>query len=352
LLTQEIATLRALRTSVGGGAQVIESAVASATPAVPNTRRAVEIGFVIALLLGIGAVFVAENGDRRLRTPEALERLTNMPLLGTIARSAFSPNRRRSGRDDDAFQMLRASLTYLNVDRSLPSIAIVSPGPEDGKTTVAVGLAIATARAGRRAVLVDADLRRPGVCARLGITATSGLAAVLAKESQLSEVLVEHPVDAPEGGHLLVLPAGDPPPNPSALLGSQEMRTLLGKLEAQADLVIVDTPAALAVGDALPLLHNVSGVMMIVRMNQSSRVAVERLQQVISSAGSAVIGVVATACRAADGYEDYGYYAGTRKRRGLRSALRLRRRRPSTPTPAVTTNASAASAPPSAAQPE
>jgi succinoglycan biosynthesis transport protein ExoP len=326
-LSQQITTLRALRESTGGGAQVIQAAVASATPASPNVRRAVELAFVIALLLGIGAVVLAENSDLRLRTPEALEQLTGMPLLGVIPPSAFSLQAHEAPQEDEAFQMLRAALTYFNVDRPLSSVAIISPGPQDGKTTVAAGLALATARAGKSTILVDADLRRPQASTRLGITSTDGLGAVLARERQLSEVLVEVPLDAPGSGRLLVLPAGPPPPNPSALLSSQEMRTLLRELEGQADLVIVDTAAALAVSDALPLLRSVSGVVMIVRMNRSSRAAVRRLQKVIASASGTVMGVVATGRVSATGYGSaYDYsYAQSQDGRAPRSLFRRRR---------------------------
>ena len=342
LLTQEIGTLRALRNSTGGGAQLIEAAVPSATPVSPNTRKAVEIGFAIALLLAIGAVFVAENGDRRLRTPEALEALIGAPVLGTVPRSAFSLSRRGTVKADEAFQMLRTALTYFNVHRPLSSVAIVSPGPEDGKTTVAVGLALAIAKAGSTVVLVDGDLRHAGVCDRLGIESSSGLSDVLAKERELSDVLLEVPIAAPDQGRLLVLPAGPAPPNPSALLSSQEMRHLLGRLEARADVVVLDTAAALAVGDVLPLLQRVSGVVMIVRMNRSSRVAVMKLQRVLSSAGSSVLGAVATASAPADGYKAYGYSSRARRKpRGSRRLFGFRRRQPTVPARLAESNGSA-----------
>jgi len=311
-LSQQIAQLKALRDSNAVGPQVIDPAVASAAPVGPNTRRAVELAFVIALLLGIGAVLLAENSDRRLRAPEDLERLTETPLLGTIRRGAFAPERYLEPRNVEAFQTVRAGLTYYNVDHPLSSVVIVSPGPEDGKTTVAIGLAIAVARAGGRAILVDADLRRPMVSTRLGIPTVEGLGAVLNHDRELAESLIEHPVDAAAGGSLLVLPAGPPPANPSALISSPEMRALLSQLEQQADLVIVDTAATLAVSDSLPLIQAATGIVMIVRMNRSSRSAVRRLQKVITSAHGAVMGVVATGTSSVTyGYGGEKYYGAT-----------------------------------------
>jgi capsular exopolysaccharide synthesis family protein len=320
-LSQQIAQLKALRRSNAVGPRVIDPAVASAAPVGPNTRRAVELAFVIALLLGIGAVLLAENSDRRLRAPEDLERLTETPLLGTVGRGAFAPERYLEPRNVEAFQTVRAGLTYYNVDRPLSSVVIVSPGPKEGKTTVAIGLAIAVARAGGRAILVDADLRRPQVSTRLGIPTVEGLGAVLSRDRELADSLIEYPVDAPAGGRLLVLPAGLPPANPSAVISSPEMRSVLSQLEQQADLVIVDTAATLAVSDSLPLIQAATGIVMIVRMNRSSRSAVRRLQKVITSAHGAVMGVVATGTSSVT-YGGEKYYAaqaetGTGRKRRL-----------------------------------
>jgi capsular exopolysaccharide synthesis family protein len=324
-LAQQLAQLKALRGATGAGAQVIEPASASATPSGPKTRRAVELALVIALLLGFGAVLAAESGDRRLRTPADLEALTNWPLLSVISRGAFSSDRIATPPDDEAFQMLRGALTYFNVDKPLASVAVISPLVGDGKTTVAVGLAVATARAGQRTILVDADLRHPQVGPRLGLAPGAGLGAVLAGERALADVLVEHPIDTPGSGRLLVLPAGPPPPNPAALISSQQMRALVHELESQADLVIIDTAAALAVSDSLPLVQLTSGVVMIVRMNRSSRAAVRRLQKVIVSAGGTVMGVVATGSGSLHGAYD-GYYTQTGNGRGSRLLGGLRKR--------------------------
>jgi Mrp family chromosome partitioning ATPase len=141
--------------------------------------------------------------------------------------------------------------------------------------------------------------------------------------------MFELPVDAPGGGSLIVVPAGGPPPNPSALLASQRMREVLAELELLGDLVVIDTAAALAVSDALPLLQAASGIAMIVRMNRSSTAAVRRLLKVISSANATLLGVVATGTSAAaGGYGDAdAYYKGGRRDGGRRRPFRRRRAR-------------------------
>ena len=340
-LSQQIVQLQALAGSTNSGARVIQAATPSATPVAPHTRRAVELALVIALLLGVGAVILAENADRRLRTPDDIENLTGWPLLAAIPPTAFSPNHLHDARNEESFQMLGGALTYFNVERPIGSVAIVSSQVGAGKTTVAMGLAVATARAGKRAILVDADMRRPQASTRLGALEGAGLGAVLAGEKQFEDVVREYDLDAPDGGRLLVLGAGPAPPNPAALLGSKRMRDLLRRLEGQADLVIVDTVAALAVSDSLPLLQAVSGSVVVVRMNRTSRASVRRLQKVIDAAQGTVLGTVATGAGAvAPGYGTYPYaYDGHHAEGG--GVLGRLRRRTSVPARDAKTNGAA-----------
>jgi capsular exopolysaccharide synthesis family protein len=334
-VTQQIAQLQGLKGAQGQNAKVVEPAVPSGTPVGASLRRDVEIGVVIGLLLAIGLVLVAENSDRRLRNPDDLEEMTGMAVLGSIPRAAFSGRGRNADHTEEAFQMLRASLAYFNVDERLSSVMVVSPGAEEGKTTVAVGLAKAAALAGRRVILLDADLRRPQVAVRLGLDSATGLGPVLAGEAALSSSLINIPVDAPKAGRLQVLPAGPPAPNPTALLGSAQMRLVVKQLEAQADLVIVDTPAALAVSDSLALLQATSGVVVVVRMNRSSRGAVRRLHKMIVAGHGRILGAVATGTGSGENY-GYGYdhYAEDSKRgRFARFRPRRRRKRVSPMTP-------------------
>lgn len=332
-LQQELDQLVASRSNQGGEAAILQAATPAGAPAGTSVRRVVELGLLIGLLLGFGAVLIAENADRRLRTPEDLEGVTELPLLAVIERSAFASGLATTREDEEAFQMLRTALMFFNVDRPLQSIVITSSGEKEGKTTIATRLAVATAMSGLKVVLVDADLRRAQVSARLGVHGSEGLGSVLAGGRQLADVLIRQPlVDQPGTGELLVLPAGPPPPNPSALMSSQRMRDTLAELEAQSDLVIVDTPAALAVSDPLPLMRSVSGVVVVARMNQSSRQTIRRLLKVIEAAHGNMLGVVATGATSGPGYSDYypKYYSHTNGTNGTNGAGRtplLRRRR-------------------------
>lgn len=316
-LSDRLQQLRAVRATQGNSSAVIERAEPNFTPIGRSTRRAIELGLVIGLLLGLGAVALAQNADRRVRTPEELEGLSGLPLLSAIPATAFGTRGGGDPRDDESFKRLRGALTYFNVERRLASVLITSAGQQDGKTVVAVRLAVATARAGTRVVLVEADLRRPQVAQRLGLDEhAEGLASVLVGERRIDDVLIDYPLgdalhaDATTGGRLLVLPGGPIPPNPSELIASQEMQRVVATLENQADLVLIDTPALLAVSDALPLLPRASGVVIVARVGQTTKAAVRRLLQIIVTASGTALGVVATGMREREGYEgySYGYY--------------------------------------------
>lgn len=329
-LTQQLNQLRAAAATTGSNAAILQPAGVG-TPAGLNTRRAVEIGLVIGLLLAIGAVVLAESADRRLRTPGDLEAMTELTLLATVAPSVFSADLDTGPEDEESFHMLRTSLTVFNLEKQLQSVLVTSAREKEGKTTIAVRLALATAGGGLNVILIDADLRRAQVGPRLGIERDQGLGAVLAGDCSLQEALVEYPSEEDTGGRLTVVPAGTPARNPTALISSTSMRRVLAEAESLSDLVIVDTPAALAVSDALPLMSVVSGVVLVARMNQSTRMTVNRLQRVIEAAGGFPLGVVATGVTAVFGYDHYSpkyskYYtrsltngsAGRFRRRGRR----------------------------------
>jgi capsular exopolysaccharide synthesis family protein len=298
-------------------ASSVQAASPDDTPIGPHPRRAVELGLVIGLLLSIAAVMLLDSADRRLRSPDDLEQFTGLPLLAAIAPGAFASELETSPVDEESFQTLRTALTYFTVDRHIKSVLITSPGEQEGKSTVAVRLALAAARAGLDVVLVDADLRRAGATQKLGLKLNVGLGLVLAEQRPVESAMVDWPLGGEDHGRLHVLGAGSPPPNPAALISSQAMRELLRELENRFELVIIDTPAALAVSDAVPLMQAVSGVVMIARMNRSTRDTIRRLQKIIAATHGFLLGAVGTGVTSGPGYNQYSqaYYApaGTSK---------------------------------------
>ena len=326
-LSDQLQRLRALRAAQGSNAQVIDPAVGASKIDDSTARQTTIFSIIVGLLLALGAVLIAESMDRRIRTPTELEEFTGLPLLSAIPIDAFTPKGLDGPLAAEAFHMLRGALTYFNVDRRLSSVVVTSASQQDGKTTVTTQLALAVARAGKRVIVVDADLRHPQVCARLGMVAPEvGLAALLVDDAVLADVLMEFPIDVEiEGGCLMILPAGMPPPNPSELLSSQNMRELLTRLEEQCDLVLVDTAAVLAVSDALPLLPAASGVLLVARMKRSTRDAVRRLQRVVAKASGQLLGVVATGASVDRGLGGYTYEVYAASNGGGRGLGRLTR---------------------------
>jgi capsular exopolysaccharide synthesis family protein len=321
-LQDELLNLRASLAAPSGSVSVLQNATPDTTPTGPHKRRAIELGLVIGILLAIAGVMLLDSADRRLRSPDDLEEFTKLPLLAAIAPTAFDGDLETTPVDEESFQTLRTSLTYFTVDKKVKSVLVTSPGEQEGKSTVAVRLALASARAGLDVVLVDADLRRAGSTAKLGLQPKLGLGVVLAEGRPVETALIDWPMGPDGTGRLRVLASGSPPPNPAALISSAAMRQVIATLEDQSDLVIIDTPAALAVSDAVPLMPNVSGIVLVARMNRSSRDTVRRLQKMILSTNGLLLGTVATGVTSGPGYEKYSqaYYApaGPDGRRGRR----------------------------------
>jgi capsular exopolysaccharide synthesis family protein len=298
--------LRAARTSAADDTEVVQAASPPSTPVSPHPRRNTALAALVALLIALGAVALAERLDRRFRDSSDLEPLLGAPLLSVIPRAAFPGERPAPGPVRESFRTLAASLLYFNVEQPISIVTVASPTKGDGKTTVAVHLAVALARDGKRAILVDCDLRHPQVAVRLGIEPPAGVVEVITQRADLMNALVDIDVGY---GRLQVLAAGPPPPNPARLLGSQRMGSLLEELSQLADIVIVDTPPILNVSDAVPLLEKVSGTVVVAQVGETPRDAIERVRQVIDTARGNILGGVATGSAGA-GLYGYGaeYY--------------------------------------------
>ncbi len=301
---QALQEMRLLKASQAGTTPIIELAVPAAAPISPKPRRNATIALILALLTAAALPPVLDRLDRRVREPGELEELLDAPVLALIPDDAF-PGHIPGMHVRESFQTLRASLTYFNVDRELSSLVVASPIQQDGKTTVAVNMALAYALDERDVILIDGDLRRPQVAARLGKEPSVGLDAVLVGERTLDEALINIDVGA---GRLRILPGAIPPPNPAVLLGSQRMRALLAELKERVDLVIIDTPGLLAVSDSIPLFNQVDGSVIVSRLGRTPKEALQRAKQVIKSAGGTVLGSVATGAHAGGIYGYYGYY--------------------------------------------
>jgi len=304
-LVQQLQGLLAARDALGQNAQVVQPASPPSSPASPDPVKNALFALVFALLFAAALVALIDRLDRKLHDPDDLEKLTGSPLLVHIPPSAFPGSPPDPG-VPLAFQMLRDSLVYFNVDRPLDSLIVISSLKGEGKTTVAANLAIAYARTGKRIIAMDADLRSPELALRLGLESTPGLSTVLAGDARLEDALREV---EPFGDNLRVLPGGPPPPNPSELLGSARMGRLFDELVEESDLLIVDTPPLLVVSDAFGLLEHSSGAIGVARLDQTPKDAARKMADVVATVHTRLLGAVATGSLPVAGY-GYGYGYG------------------------------------------
>jgi capsular exopolysaccharide synthesis family protein len=291
VLERKIRQLDALKAIQTGKAELVQPAIEPTTPSSPKTTRNVALGILLGILLGIALALGREQFDRRLHDLEEVEEILRLPVLGTIPRSRAILDRGAgaelapTGAEGEAFRMLRASLHYFNVDRTVNSILVTSAAAQDGKTTVAWNLAQSEARAGTKVLFIEADLRRPTLAKALGLGDHDGLSLVLAGISEpKGAVRNTHGVD--------VLTAGPLPPNPAELIESKRMDELLKWAEGEYERVIVDTPPSAVVADAVPLFSHVGGVAVVVRLQKSPREPIEHLKDQLTNTGAPVLGII------------------------------------------------------------
>jgi capsular exopolysaccharide synthesis family protein len=289
-------------------------------PSHPQPLRNTMFGFVLGLLLGIALAVAIERFDRRLKDPKEISDSFDRPVLGAIPESRTIGKSQQATLDlgaseAEAFRMLRANLRYFNVDRQVISVLITSASPAEGKSTVAVHLAAAAASAGQNVLLLEADLRRPTLTAKLGMSAGVGLSQVLSGDFTLQAAVQTVPVanSSNEGGlrTMDVCVAGPIPPNPSDLIESERMRKIIKRAEGEYDLVVVDTPPTSVVSDAIPLVNEVSGVIVVTRLGKTTRESASHLRNQLENLDAYTLGVVVNSVgktgRYGYGYGGYGY---------------------------------------------
>jgi succinoglycan biosynthesis transport protein ExoP len=294
--------------------QLVERARPHRTAVSPSPRRNAAVGLLLGLLLGIALTFLLEQFDRRLREPEDVEEAFGLPIMARIPASRLR-RRRASWRhlalrptEAEAFRKLRANLRYFNDPEPVRSLVVASAVSGEGKSTVALNLALVEAQAGRRVLLIEANLRRPQLAEGLELPDDPGLSMILAGVADSDEA----GISLKSGGAVIdVIPAGPPPSNPAELLESDMMAALLQRATERYDLVLVDTPPALAVSDVTPLLSQVDGVLVVARLGYTTRDHAADLRKLLLAGRGRVLGVVLNGDRARRStYDAYGTTGG------------------------------------------
>ena len=277
----------------------------------PNVTRNLALGFMLGLMLGLGLAVLRSVLDTKIRTRQDVASITDDPVLGRIVFDPDAATRPLLVQDDptspraEAFRAFRTNLQFLKVEGNPRSFVFTSAGPSEGKSTTAANLAIAIAQAGSTVCLVDGDLRKPRVADLMGVEGAVGVTDILIGRVTLAEAL--------QGWgqpNLVVLPAGHRPPNPSELLGSQEMGDLISNLRAQFDYVIIDAPPVLVVTDAALIAKDVGGALMVTAVGGTRRDALSDALGTMERIDARVLGIVMTMVPT-KGADSYGYAAYT-----------------------------------------
>ena len=274
--------------------QTLDSAVLPGAPSYPNVQLAIALGLLVGLALGVAYALVRGAVDRRLRTPAAVEKEFDLPVLGALPYDKQIAEKGASSRSTDfatleSVRELRTNLQFMDVDNPPRLIVVTSSLPGDGKTTVSIKLAEAIAESGHPVVLVDADLRRPRITDYLGLVPGVGLTDVLVGRAELPDVIQDY---GPTG-NFHVLGAGAVPPNPSELLGSATMRRVLDELDHDA-FVLIDTPPLIPVTDAAILTARTDGALVVVRAGKTTIDLLDRALLSLDKVKGRSLGVILT----------------------------------------------------------
>ncbi len=189
----------------------------------------------------------------------------------------------------EAYRTLRTNIKFSSLDKPLKTIMITSSVPHEGKTTNAVNLALTISESGKKVIIVDADLRRPVVHKVFNSDSKPGLTNVLVGSMKLSEVIKRaDEIDS----HLYYIPCGPIPPNPSELLGSDKMKTVIEELKQQADTIIFDTPPTIGFADSLVLANQMDGVVLLLSSGEVTRDAAKQAKLLLEKAKANILGVI------------------------------------------------------------
>ena len=316
-----------------GNIRIVDPALTPSSPSRPQKARNILLAFLVGLVGGVGLALFREYLDNTVKSPDDVESLTGLPSLavvpslpglngnysrrskGAAALQAASGPRvellsyvQPKSQISEAFRALRTSLLLSQADHPPQVILVTSALPREGKTTAAVNLAVTLAQLGDRTLLMDSDLRKPGVRRALNLTIgkEAGLSSYLAGVSSLDEVLTPHPTIS----NLEALTTGPVPPSPADLLSSHRMREAIAELRLRFKFIVIDSPPVMAATDAVILSALTDGVLLVVRSGETPKEAFTRTRDLLMAVKCRMLGVVLNAVdsSAPDYYYSYRYY--------------------------------------------
>ncbi len=315
--------------------RTVDPALAPSGPSRPQKARNILLAFLAGLVGGVGLALFREYLDNTVKSPDDVETLTGLPSLAVVPalpgmrppHGGFSRGKNLPAQGgvagprvellsyiqpksqiSEAFRALRTSLLLSQADHPPQVILVTSALPREGKTTAAVNLAVTLAQLGDRTLLMDSDLRKPGVRRALNLTTGKeiGLSSYLAGVSTLDEVSVPHPTIE----NLVALTTGPVPPSPADLLSSHRMREAITELRHRFKFIVIDSPPVMAATDAVLLSALTDGVLLVVRSGETPKEAFTRTRDLLAAVKCRLLGVVLNAVdsSAPDYYYSYRYY--------------------------------------------
>jgi len=286
-------------------------------PISPKPLRSAILGFGVGLFAGIGLAFLLEQFDTRLRRADDVAALLRQPVLARLPR--LSREQVKSPRlvtlehpadaVAEAFRLLRTNLAFMDVDGNAKSLLVTSSLQGEGKSVTVANLAVTLTLAGKKVIVVDADLRRPRQHRLFGLENGTGASNVAVGDADLVATLQSVQVVSPDGDgsqsdftswssatgavtRLWVLTSGPIPPNPGEIVASRRFSQLLTRLRDECDVLLVDSPAMLAVGDTAALASEVDGLIFLVDMEKARRPVIQAAADQLYRLPCAMMGIV------------------------------------------------------------
>ena len=347
ILSQRLRDLQILKATATGNFRVLVPATMPESPIEPQPLRSAILGFGVGLFAGIGLAFLLEQFDTRLRRTEDVAAMLRQPILARVPR--LSRDQMKSPRlvtmehpadtVSEAFRVMRTNLAFMDVDGRAKSLMVTSSLQGEGKSVTIANLAVTLALAGKKVVVVDADLRRPRQHRLFDLRNEVGASSVAVGDADLAAALQPVQVISPNGDgsqadfstwssgkgavtRLWVLTSGPIPPNPGEIVASQRFSDILSRLRSDADVVLVDSPAMLAVGDTAALASEVDGLIFLVDMDKARRPVMQAAADQLYRLPCAMMGLVvrlpAGSNRDRYYYSHYGYSEGDGRARSRR----------------------------------
>lgn len=294
--------------------RVVDPAVLPLEPVKPRKRLNVALGLVLGLMMGVGLAFTREYMDETVHTREDLVEASGgvsvMGMIPSIHEQAVGYQTRVphtstdvrhlaehlvAGRDprspvSEAYRSLRTNITFSNPDRPPKTLVFTSAVPQDGKSTTSANFAITLSQQGIKSLLIDADLRRGVLNGVFGVPREPGLSNVIAGTTPFEDAVTD--IELGESGRLCFLPTGTLPPNPAEILGSDRMKALLDRLEAEFDVIIFDSAPLTLVTDAAVLGTQADGVLVVARANNTERGALRFAVEQLGNVRAPVLGTI------------------------------------------------------------